>query len=936
MACVFFDRELCLSEEGLASVAAALEVARASVRRRGASLIAVLVGREPAASEPLPDATLAVLQRRGGLDARSLFSVTPGHAPSLHRLCLALQEASQAYYKAEGVRAATKANLRVASETAVRTAFKAAVYAEFRQDWTAALQLYKLAYQLLVDAPGPTGEGRRWQRWYERLLVAERVHYKCATLLLHTGAVPEAVMQLQRHTVYHRRAPPGLPPGLHVALWGFLERQFSTFADLLMSPPLNQTERPAALFAAAAYAGLRRRQAYAAYADVWESVTPPPVSPGPYVGQFLREGSSQGLSDVEFTAWLASRELPSEHCSSNLALLTRSHALFKRHQAPRTLMALLLQMADEHLCSGDPESAQREASLAEASRARHGWPSLHSQTLVTLRECARRLSVHEQHREWSFALGCIPAVRDVPMDESVAVLSSALATLSTMDEGQRLRLPDTAVACVVGFSAATVKPGDGLRLVAALRLRAHLPASKLHVAGMLAGQAVALSPVAALRPGQGWQVFQADVVAPEGGVLSAASLEVELDEHLVIHCPLAASTEADVLPPAHPLAVGAMLVLRAGGLPGVTRTVAAAIPPSATLHIKSPTQQAFVGQLFPVDVKVSAADDVLHDAALRIQRVDVAAEVFTRGSDGALVPAHKDLPLANVSPGQHVTRTFLLRWAEPCAAQTLTVQLVCHTAHGVASSLDGVAPLPSVRDPFTLSATFSGAQGQHSLSPAGSAVAEAVLPHNEAVMLVVHAVAGGDLAVATFDLVAGPGWTVRPLTPLPETTALRAGDVLTMAFQVTGVTGVTGQSPGSVAITWSPADCTDGGVSQTVTKLDLPPVAVEEALVHVRLVWPQEVVVGKPAQVGIQVENKTPTQQDVELVVADAPGFVFAGDRKNLLSVLPRCTAEVRHVFVAHSVGWQHAPELAVVLPRYGARLVPAAARRNVLVRPSE
>ena len=98
VACLFFDRDQCLSDTGLASAAAALEVARASVRRRGASLVAVLVGREPAAPEPLPDDRLAVLHRRGGLDARSLFSVTPGHAPSLHRLCLALQEASLAYY----------------------------------------------------------------------------------------------------------------------------------------------------------------------------------------------------------------------------------------------------------------------------------------------------------------------------------------------------------------------------------------------------------------------------------------------------------------------------------------------------------------------------------------------------------------------------------------------------------------------------------------------------------------------------------------------------------------------------------------------------------------------------------------------------------------------------------------------------------------------
>lgn len=104
---------------------------------------------------------------------------------------------------------------------------------------------------------------------------------------------------------------------------------------------------------------------------------------------------------------------------------------------------------------------------------------------------------------------------------------------------------------------------------------------------------------------------------------------------------------------------------------------------------------------------------------------------------------------------------------------------------------------------------------------------------------------------------------------------------------------------------------------------------------HVRLVWPETVVVGKPAHMGVLIENATPLTQDVDIVVTDAPGFVFAGDRKNSIFLLPRSKLEVQHVFVAHTAGWQHTPEVSVALPRYGARVTPVAAQRAVGVRPS-
>jgi hypothetical protein len=143
--------------------------------------------------------------------------------------------------------------------------------------------------------------------------------------------------------------------------------------------------------------------------------------------------------------------------------------------------------------------------------------------------------------------------------------------------------------------------------------------------------------------------------------------------------------------------------------------------------------------------------------------------------------------LADIQPGVEVTRTFLLRWNEPCPAQTLTVQLVCHTAtHGATASVEALARLPNVCIPFSLAATFGGSFGQHSLLPETSSDASAVvLPRREALLLSVHATTSGDLNVHSFELTPAPGWVTHALAPLTETVAVQTGDVLTMIFRVT-------------------------------------------------------------------------------------------------------------------------------------------------------
>ena len=127
LAVVFFQRDAVVSGATHAALCAQLEAARAAVRRRGASLLVVLVSDAPGA--PLPEEKLASLLRHGALDARFVVQLAAVdgvvQAAGLRRLAVMLQETAVGFYRVEGARAAAKLGPRlVHSEASARAAFK--------------------------------------------------------------------------------------------------------------------------------------------------------------------------------------------------------------------------------------------------------------------------------------------------------------------------------------------------------------------------------------------------------------------------------------------------------------------------------------------------------------------------------------------------------------------------------------------------------------------------------------------------------------------------------------------------------------------------------------------------------------------------------------------------------------------------------------------
>ena len=188
------------------------------------------------------------------------------------RLGMLASELAAAYYREQGVRCAQKLGAKpAASAAAVRACFKAAAYAEFRQDWAQALRYYRAAYELLVGLP-PVGLSQ-WHLQWERLCAAEWLHLKLCTLLLHTSPTPlEAAAQLKAHMGSTKRPPPDWPPVARPAYWTWVLRQYRAFGELLQArlpPPLPPPAAPQPAvprelqagfyYYAAANAGVQRR-----------------------------------------------------------------------------------------------------------------------------------------------------------------------------------------------------------------------------------------------------------------------------------------------------------------------------------------------------------------------------------------------------------------------------------------------------------------------------------------------------------------------------------------------------------------------------------------------------------------------------------------------------------------------------------------------------
>ncbi|GLI59688.1 hypothetical protein VaNZ11_001632, partial [Volvox africanus] len=155
---------------------------------------------------------------------------------ALARLGKLVLELCTAYYSRLSKHVADKAAARRSTlggplppELAARTAFKLAVYAEFRQDWATAVAHYRETYGAILAVQ--VGLPPRPERWTELCAVAELVHLKLIMLAVHQGRVEDAVAQVRAHLAHFSKPPGPLPAAANSSHLGYLVRQHQVAAQ---------------------------------------------------------------------------------------------------------------------------------------------------------------------------------------------------------------------------------------------------------------------------------------------------------------------------------------------------------------------------------------------------------------------------------------------------------------------------------------------------------------------------------------------------------------------------------------------------------------------------------------------------------------------------------------------------------------------------------
>lgn len=413
---------------------------KAATRARGARAVIIVV--QSAGNPDVADDHVLQLCKQAGIDRRCLLSLNLADQAGLIKLGRTLHEQAGLFYLDESRRVLSLHAERRAPppELNARVSFKAGALAEFRADWSTAVKTYQTAYTQVQKVP--LGSSLPLQHWYELTAVAEQVHIKVVTLLLHQHRSQEALTHFQQHLATYRQPPAQVEPihpAVSAAHWGWVGRQYQVMGELMNSrvdpahlPPQRDCN-PAYFFLCAATSLIERRRVIQ---QIKESTTQsasqsvPDVVPGKAVGQFVTQNGRR-LTESEFLAWLQAQELQVDHAKAAIAMLTAAHELYKggSQKANRLIYHIGALLAREHLATEDVDSAHKLLDSVAGVYRKEQWGVPLAAALLELRECAHLQHQHKEHVEYSLELAC--QEQFLGQAQRVAIAQSAVAALQS-------------------------------------------------------------------------------------------------------------------------------------------------------------------------------------------------------------------------------------------------------------------------------------------------------------------------------------------------------------------------------------------------------------------------------------------------------------------------------------------------------------------------
>ncbi|MQL73216.1 hypothetical protein Taro_005571 [Colocasia esculenta] len=276
------------------------------------------------------------------------------------------------------------------------------------------------------------------QQLVEIKTVAEQLHFKVSTLLLHGGKVVEAITWFHKHLSSGGQLTG--PPEVAFLNWEWLSRQYLVFAELLetssaaipssVSPrsgasDISLTEwelQPAYYYQLSAHYLEKKRYSLDQSLSVQESSevtdandsTLESISPSIFVGQYgrlLDQGdtfSMTPLSDGEYTSYALAEGKRYQDSFEIIALFRKSFESFDALKAPRMASFCGSRMAKEHFASGDFGKAKQVFDGIASIYRQEGWVTLLWENLGYLRECSQKLGSQKEFIEYSLEMAALP------------------------------------------------------------------------------------------------------------------------------------------------------------------------------------------------------------------------------------------------------------------------------------------------------------------------------------------------------------------------------------------------------------------------------------------------------------------------------------------------------------------------------------------------
>eukprot|EP00210_Caulerpa_lentillifera_P003471 g3312.t1 len=357
--------------------------------------------------EELPTDVLSTFKSRFSLDEKSLFTLlaikVDPNDPSLIQLANnelksighVFLENSWALHQTHVQRILLKSSQKVSPSTRLSSweNTKLGFLAEVRQEWTTAVGQYTTAYTHLLEAL----RTRRFQSafYIECLSVAEVLIMRICTLLMHQQRSEDAWKHFQIHLTKLRRTPPdGLTVGLKAFFLGWLSHQYLIMLDIvelrngdhntLLSASIVSNRHLVNLYYYAAEAAVQQRR-HVSFALTKLSSGQGPVPSPTHWGQF--ECPVEELDDC-----LLALEAQKDLLKTSVSLLELTLEYVKRCRCGRREAQVSMMLAEERLASGEVDSAKELLLKAADVYRRDGWTLLLSRALKLLIEISQEAS----------------------------------------------------------------------------------------------------------------------------------------------------------------------------------------------------------------------------------------------------------------------------------------------------------------------------------------------------------------------------------------------------------------------------------------------------------------------------------------------------------------------------------------------------------------